>query len=227
MLVVSKIRAITELENVVELPFLTSHSNHDFLAFNVTMTDSETKQKTTISAMSFEKLIAQLEVLSPYGHYIGAIDCGDLDIRRTIIVAIDSYSFKFLDYVDKVELVSKRACNVKLRDISIFNDLSITGCVDYYKTIFGFNAWGDTLVGEGTGWCSLLDIISIVKNSCREDGFYLPVIWPKGGVYTNDDQVYRVTCSDFEKAKALVARVRTLKPNLVETLYPFRDESLI
>lgn len=227
MLVVSKIRAMTELENVVELPFLTSHSNHDFLAFNVTITDSETKKKTTIAASNFEKLVAQLDTICPYGYYIGPIDCGDLDIQRTVIVAIDSYSFKFLDYVDKVELVKKRDCNIRLSGISIFNDLSVTGCVDHYKTIFGFNAWGETLAGDGTAWCSLLDMVSIVKNSGHSDGFYLPVIVPKCGVYTNDDQVYRVTCSDFEKAKSLVARVRTLKPNLLETLYPFKDEPII
>lgn len=175
-------------------------------------------KKNELSIMKTEADENRMRSLMPYGYSTKVIN----GATWHYLVAISKRALEFLDYVDSVDIIKREDCTVEASAVFSNTELYIEYPVDDYKTllVYSLNPHG---CSEWVRCCgTLYDIICMTHDSCCADGFYLPV-----GAYGDEDwndmgqKYYRVKCSNFEKAKALVEQARVTSSRMMYEVYRF------
>lgn len=235
MWVVNKLYLLEEAvghTDCIEIPFFSSfpQSNiYDVVPFKAILVDSTSNASKEVCVKGFSDLIMRLRMLNAYGYTskIPAFCNTDEMYRYHHVISVSKQAFKFLSYIDSVKIVPTERCKGNISNIRIGQFMQVSDLIDDHGSLLiGCIARG----GGGPNFeirelsCTLFDAVCLTQNSCKSDGFYLPaMVEDKNG---NQDYSYvcEIKATNLEKAQAMVARSRTLRPNLFEIMWPFGKE---
>lgn len=218
--------------NYMEIPFCSSfqQSNiYEVIPFKAILVDSVSNASKEVCVKGFPDLIMRLRMLNAYGYTskIPAFGVSAEMYRYHHVISISKQAFKFLSYIDSVNIVPTERCIGNISNIRIGQFMQVSDLIDDHGSLLlGCIARG----GEGPKFeirelsCTLFDAVCLTQNSCKNDGFYLPaMVEDKNG---NQDYSYvcEIKATNIEKAQAMVARSRTLRPNLFESMWRFGKE---
>lgn len=223
MLLVSKLYAESRDFDFQEVPFVGKYyQNYGDSHYKAVLVDTITMETQTISVKNFTSLIDRLQELRPYGYDASDIGNGTLFHR---VMSVSKQAYKFLDYIDSVELVKKEECGVDLSGLHFGEGLSLYRVLDKYATLFGayiitdpddvFEDFYDIAV-------TLFDAVCLAHKVFINGSFYIQtsILQNECDSYSDADFSYvcKVTCSDIVKANSLVARSSVMRPELINTM---------
>lgn len=222
MLIVSKIRALGESMQTLELPFVSSENSSQYLGFNIVLLDIKTKETVILKSPSYSGVANQALNYKPYG-FFDIASSGEF-----VFVAVSSQAYKFLGYVDSVDIVKRASCAVDVSKLRYSkSNVFVNSFLDDNCSIVHLGIAPGIEYDCRSVYCTLFDAICIVGGSIKEDGFYLPKYTFSSDDTTGcieDAYVCRVTCEDLKKAGTLVVKSVTLEKKLMMDMYQYGIE---